>query len=71
MKLGNHDARLMNIEATQAEMKQTLEANTDKLDRILEVTERAKGSWKTLVAIGSSLAVIIEGVHQISDWMHK
>lgn len=63
MMLGDHEARLKNIEFR-------LESVDGKLDRVLAVTERAKGSWKTLATIGGSLAVVIEGLHQVSDWMH-
>lgn len=63
MMLGDHEARLKNIE-TQ------LEGVNEKLDRVLSVTERAKGSWKTLAVIGGSLTVVIEGIHTLVGWLH-
>jgi hypothetical protein len=71
MMLGDHAARITNIEKAVEETKAMLNANTEKLDRILTVTEQAKGSWKTLATIGGSLAVVIEGLHQLSTWLHK
>lgn len=64
MMLGAHEARLTNIETTLA-------AVSEKLDRVLVVTERAKGSWKTLATIGGSLTVVIEAAHQFIGWVHR
>lgn len=69
--LGQHSSRLDAIEKTQAEIKTAQAETNTKLDRVLAVTERAKGSWKTLAVIGGSLTVVIEGLHQLATWLHK
>lgn len=69
--LGQHSARLDNIEKTQALIQVAQIETNAKLDRVLAVTERAKGSWKTLAVIGGSLTVVIESIHQLAIWWHK
>ena len=62
--LGQHSSRLNAIE-------DTLKENTEKLDRILSVTDQAKGSWRTLTVIGGSLALLVEAMHQLWHWLQQ
>ena len=61
--LGEHEARLDNIERRA----ESIEA---KLDRILVVTDQARGSWRTLAVIGGSMAAAVEIAHQVVAWVH-
>jgi hypothetical protein len=62
--LGQHEARLDNLEASVKEVR-------DDVKRVLTHLERAKGSWKTLVAIGGITTAVIEGIHQLVDFLHS
>jgi len=62
--LGQHEARLDSVEATLNEIR-------GDVKRLVEYMDRAKGSWKTLVAIGGITTAVVEGVHQLVGWLHK
>lgn len=38
---------------------------------ILGYVERSKGSWKMLLGIGTLMAGVVEGIHQIWAFMHR
>lgn len=61
--LGEHAARLDNLEASVKEVR-------DDVKQVLSHLERARGSWKTLVAIGGITTGVIEMLHQLIDWLH-
>lgn len=67
--LGQHSAQLKALETSLTEVRLEQRETNAKLDRVLAVTERAKGSWKTLATIGGSLAVVIESLHQLAEWL--
>lgn len=62
--LGQHEARLDGLEKTTAEIR-------DDVKKLLAFMESGKGSWKTLVVIGTAASALIEGVHQLWGWFHK
>lgn len=62
--LGQHEARLDSIEKNMGEMREDVK-------QILDYISRARGSWKTLVAIGTAATALSEGVHFFIDWMHR
>lgn len=62
--LGQHEARLDNVEKTLNEVR-------DDVKHLVSMMERTKGSWKTLVAIGGIATFVVEVVHQVVDWLHK
>lgn len=62
--LGQHEARLDNLEASMKEIR-------DDVKVVRAYLERTKGSWKTLVAIGGITTGVIEILHQVIDWLHS
>lgn len=62
--LGEHSARLDNLERSVAEIR-------DDVKSVLAHMQRAKGSWKTLVAIGGITTGAVELIHQLVDWFHS
>lgn len=61
--LGQHEARLDNLEASMREIR-------DDVKVVRAYLERTKGSWKTLVMIGGITTGVIEVLHQVIDWLH-
>lgn len=61
--LGQHEARLDSMERTLSEI------STD-VKRLLAYMDRTRGTWKTLVVIGGITTGVVEGVHQLVNWMH-
>jgi prefoldin subunit 5 len=61
--------------ATHAEQINAIATRVNEMSNdiktILGYMERTKGSWKTLVVLGSAAAAVVEGVHQIVDFFHK
>lgn len=72
--LGNHGAQLESLKremsAINTKLDEAMRDSNEKLDRVLAVTERARGSWRTLVAIGGITTAVIEGIHQLVSWVH-
>lgn len=64
MMLGSHEARLDALETTTTSIATDVKA-------ILAHIERAKGSWKTLLALGGIISAIVEGAHQLFGILHK
>ena len=62
-KLGQHDARLTALEDNVKEVKEDLKT-------VLEILQRGKGSWKTLVWLGGAVGVLVEISHQIASFLH-
>lgn len=62
--LGEHEARLDGLEKSVEEVR-------DDVKKVLAHLERAKGSWKTLVAIGGITTAVIEGIHQLVEFLHS
>lgn len=62
--LGQHEARLDNLEASMKEIR-------DDVKVVRAYLERTKGTWKTLVAIGGITTGVIEILHQVIDWLHS
>lgn len=62
--LGEHEARIDNLESSVKEVR-------DDVKRVLAHLERAKGSWKVIVAIGGLTTAVIEGIHQLVDFLHS
>ena len=58
MMLGSHEARLDALEESTKSIATDVKA-------ILAHIERAKGSWKTLVALGGVMAAVVEAAHWI------
>lgn len=61
--LGEHEARLDNLDKSVEEIR-------GDVKRVLAHLERAKGSWKVIVAIGGLTTAVIEGIHQLVDFLH-
>lgn len=61
--LGEHSARLDNLERSVDEIRTDVKA-------VLAHMQRARGSWKTLVAIGGITTGAVEVIHQLIDWIH-
>jgi len=61
--------------ATQAEQINAVATRVNEMSNdiktILGYMERTKGSWKTLVVLGSTAAAVVEGIHQLVDFIHK
>ena len=62
--LGQHEARLDNLEASVQEVRSDVKL-------VLGHLERAKGSWKVIVAIGGLTTAVIEGIHQLVEFLHS
>lgn len=62
--LGQHEARLDNLERMMTETSTDVKA-------IRAVIERGKGSWKMLTILGVSVTALVEGVHQLAGLFHK
>jgi hypothetical protein len=58
LMLGGHEARLIALE------KQAAETGAD-VKKILAFVERSKGSWKTLVGLGTLVAGLVEAGHWV------
>lgn len=74
-RLGTHEADIRNLKQQLTEHKREtnehLIKQDEKLDKILATLNRAKGSWRTLLAIGTAMGVLVEGLHELVTWMHK
>lgn len=61
--LGEHEGRLDALE-------KRIDGIDTKMDRVLAFVENSKGGWKTLVAGAAVVAFIVEGWHQLTEWLH-
>lgn len=61
--------------ATHAEQINAIASRVDTMatdiKTILGYMERSKGSWKTLVALGTIITAVVEGAHQLIGIFHK
>lgn len=61
--LGSHEARLDSLEADVSEIKRDVK-------EILAFMQRSRGSWKTLLALGTAVATVVEIFHQLAGAFH-
>jgi len=59
---GNHAAKLEQLDIRLTDVG-------DDVKKILAFMERSKGSWKTLVMLGTAAGTVVEGVHWLAEYV--
>jgi hypothetical protein len=61
--LGEHEGRLKSLERDMSEVK-------DDVKKILEAVSSVRGGWKTVTIFGAMAVGLVEGYHELSEWLH-
>lgn len=68
-ELGEHDAKIENLEKEVHLLRQDVARIFEKLDDINLTLSSAKGGWKTLLLIGGAISGLVAFFNTIFHWV--
>ena len=63
------DREIGALTARMAAMERTIEAMSEKVDRVHDAMLKAEGGWKTMLVLGSIAAALGAAAAKVIDWI--